>query len=78
MMEHLGRYAFHTYTHGEDIQYLIRTLQLKIINKPETINEDDKDTTNKRIWEEKQVDEYVKRLHQYGSNKRNLYSVVWD
>ena len=76
-MEELGRYASHTYKYGEDIQDLVRNLKETVVVKPAKVEEDDKDPTNKRIWE-KQVDEYVKRLNLYESNKKGLYSVIWD
>ena len=76
-MEELGRYASHTYKYGEDIQDLVRNLRETVVVKPAKVEEDDKDPTNKRIWE-KQVDEYVKRLNLYESNKKGLYSVIWD
>ena len=76
-MEELSRYASHTYKYGEDIQDLVRNLKETVVVKPANVEEDDKDPTNKRIWE-KQVDEYVKRLNLYESNKKGLYSVIWD
>ena len=76
-MKQLRIFTSHTYTHGEDIQDLVWNLHHTIIRKPKSVDENDTNVTTKRIWE-KQVDEYVKHLNRYESNKKNLYYVVWN
>ena len=76
-MEELGKYVPHTYKNGEDIQDLVRNLKETIVVRPAKAEKNDKDPTNKRICE-KQLEEYVKGLNLYDSNKKSIYSVIWN
>ena len=54
-MEELSRYASHTYKYGEDIQDRVRNLKETVIVRPAKVEGDDKDSTNKQIWEKNKL-----------------------
>ena len=76
-LEEISNYMARKYAFGGDIARLVRDCEEVDLKKLKPVHPGtDADLTDLRIWE-KQVDEYVKRLNAYETNKEALYSIIW-